>query len=76
MDPQLLEILRQLKALSVLAIGINATALLGIVGSVLWLSIYLTRGHRELMQGLARIQESSERIAEMTAQVLREIRER
>lgn len=59
----------------VLGVGINATALLMIMVAVLVLGMHLSKGLQAISTSNERISATAERIAQMTAQVLREIRE-
>ena len=65
------EVAREMLKWIILGVGINATALLGIMGGILVLGMHLSKGLRELSLSNERISATAERVAEMTAQILR-----
>jgi hypothetical protein len=68
-DPQLDSILQQMLQLQLDSVWINATALVAIMSGLLMLGLSIRLGFQDA-------QASLERIAQMTTQILREIRER
>ena len=66
-----LEIAREILRWIIIAVGINAGALLAITGLIAWVFVQMRRDNREIIREISNVGAMTQNVATMTREILR-----